>query len=81
VATNPARLDPHFSPGNAPSLVFFAPVGTCSLHPSLDATLWVAGAVQIGCPADLSLNQMNNSAFGRERPPAQKIRRDLHITW
>ena len=66
---------------DAPSLVFFALAGTYSLHPSLDATLRAAGAVQIGCPADLSLNQKNNYAFGREYPLAQKIRRDLRITW
>ena len=44
---------------DAPSLVFFAPTGTCSLRPSLGATLRAAGAVQIVCPDDLSLNQTN----------------------
>ena len=44
---------------DAPSLVFLALTGTCSLRPSLDATLRAAIAVQIVCPADLSLNQTN----------------------
>ncbi len=49
---------------DAPSLVFFAPTGTCSLRPSLGATLRAAGAVQIVCPDDLSLNQSYGYAFG-----------------
>ena len=44
---------------DAPSLVFFAPAGTCSLRPSLGATLRAAVAVQIVCPDNLSLNQTN----------------------
>ena len=53
---------------DAPSLVFFAPVGTCSLRPSpclqpqgqaLGATQRAAVAVQIVCPDNLSLNQTN----------------------
>ena len=44
---------------DAPSLVFFAPAGTCSLRPSLGATLRAAVAVQIGYLTDLSLNQTN----------------------
>ena len=39
-----------------------------SLRPSLDATLRAAVAVQIGGPADLSLNRKNDYAFGREYP-------------
>ena len=74
-------LSPHIPPIDAPSLVFFALAGTCSLRPSLDATLRAAVAMQIGSPADLSLNQMNNSAFGREYPLTQKIRRDHRINW
>ena len=49
---------------DAPSLVFFAPAGTCSLRPSLGATLRAAVAVQIVCPDDLSLNQSYGYAFG-----------------
>ena len=50
------------------SLVFFALAGTCSLHTSLCATLRAAFAVQIVYPDDLSLNQKNHYAFGREHP-------------
>ena len=60
---------------DAPSLVFFALAGTYSLRPSLGATLRAAVAVQIVCPDDLSLNQMNNYAFGRERPLTHKSAR------
>ena len=63
------------------SLVFFVPTGTCSLRPSLDATLWAAIAVQIVCPDDLSLNQSYGYAFGRRHPLAQKILRDHRTTW
>ena len=66
---------------DAPSLVFFAPVGTCSLRPSLGATLRAAVAVQIVCPDNLSLNQSYGYAFGRRHPLAQKILRDHRITW
>ena len=45
-------------------LVFFAPVGTCSLRPSLGATQRAAVAVQIVCPDDLSLNRSYGYAFG-----------------
>ena len=54
---------PGFSPSNAPSLVFFSPASTCSLRPSVGATLRAAVAVQIVCPDDLSLNHKNNYAF------------------
>ena len=53
--------NPDFSPGDAPSLVFLPPAGTCSLRPSLGATLRAAIAVQIVCPDDLSLNRTNLS--------------------
>ena len=61
-------------------LVFFAPVGTCSLRPSLGATLRAAIAVQIVHPDNLSLNQSYGYAFGRKHPLAQKIRRNHRIT-
>ena len=66
---------------DAPLLVFFAPVGTCSLRPSLGATLRAAIAVQIVHPDNLSLNQSYGYAFGRKHPLAQKIRRNHRITW
>ena len=44
---------------DAPSLVFLPPAGTCSLRPSLGATLRAAVAVQIVYPDDLSLNHTN----------------------
>ena len=49
---------------DAPSLVFLPPAGTCSLRPSLAATLRAAVAVQIVCPADLSLNRSYSYTFG-----------------
>ena len=44
---------------DAPSLVFLPSAGTCSLRPSLGATLRAAVAVQIVCPDNLSLNHTN----------------------
>ena len=41
----------------------------------MDATLWAAVAVQIGYPADLSLNQSYGYAFGRRHPLADKSAR------
>ena len=52
-------LNLHFSPGDAPLLVFLPSTGTCSLRPSLGATQRAAVAVQIVYPDDLSLNQTN----------------------
>ena len=49
---------------DAPSLVFLPPAGTCSLRPSLGATLRAAIAVQIVCPDNLSLNHSYGYAFG-----------------
>ena len=49
---------------DASSLVFLPPAGTCSLRPSLGATLRAAVAVQIICPDDLSLNRSYSYAFG-----------------
>ena len=46
------------------SLVFLPPAGTCSLRPSLGATLRAAVAVQIVYPDDLSLNHSHRYAFG-----------------
>ena len=66
---------------DAPSLVFLPPAGTCSLRPSLGATLRAAGAVQIVCPDNLSLNHSYGYAFGRRHPLAAKILRDHRITW
>ena len=63
------------------SLVFFASAGTCSLRPSLGATLRAAIAVQIVCPDDLSLNHSHRYAFVRRHPLTQKILRDLRINW
>ena len=47
-----------------PSLVFLPPAGTCSLRPSLGATLRAAVAVQIVYPDNLSLNHSYGYAFG-----------------
>ncbi len=66
---------------DAPSLVFLPPAGTCSLRPSLGATLRAAVAVQIVYPDNLSLNQSYSYGFGRRHPLAAKIRRDHRITW
>ena len=66
---------------DAPSLVFLPPAGTCSLRPSLGATLRAAVAVQIVCPDDLSLNHSYGYAFGRRHPLAAKILRDYRINW
>ena len=52
---------------------FVPPAGTCSLRPSLGATLRVAVAVQIVYPDDLSLNQSYSYAFGRRHPLAAQI--------
>ena len=60
---------------------FVPPAGTCSLRPSLGATLRAACAVQIVYPDDLSLNRSYGYAFGRRHPLAAKILRDLRITW
>ncbi len=49
---------------------FVPPAGTCSLRPSLGATLRAAVAVQIVCPDNLSLNQSYGYAFGRRHPLA-----------
>ena len=49
---------------DAPSLVFLALTGTCSLRPSVGATLRAAIAVQIVYPDDLSLNYSYGYAFG-----------------
>jgi hypothetical protein len=65
---------------DAPSLVFLPPAGTCSLRPSLGATLRAAIAVQIVCPDNLSLNHSYGYAFGRRHPLAAKILRDHRIT-
>ena len=46
------------------SLVFLRLTSTCSLRPSLGATLRAAVAVQIVCPDDLSLNHSHRYAFG-----------------
>ena len=61
---------------DTPLLVFFAPVGTCSLRPSLAATLRAAIAVQIVCSDDLSLNRSYGYAFGRRHPLAHKFVRN-----
>ena len=61
ISTEQAALD-------EPLLVFFTPTGTCSLRPSLGATLRAAVAVQIVCPDNLSLNQSYGYAFGRRHP-------------
>ena len=66
---------------DTPSLVFLTLTGTCSLRPSLGATLRAAVAVQIVCPDNLSLNRSYGYAFGRRHLSASKILRDHRITW
>ena len=68
---------------DASLLVFFAPVGTCSLRPSLAATQWAAIAVQIVCPDDLSLNQTNlpGADLDVRRTPAGCAPGKAHINY
>ena len=68
-----SAMSPEQTALDAPLLVFFPPADTCSLRPSLGATLRAAVAVQIVCPDDLSLNHSYDYAFGRRHPLAAQI--------
>ena len=76
-------LNLHFSPRDAPSLVFLPSMGTCSLRPSLGATLRAAVAVQIVYPDDLSLNQTNlpGADLDVQRTPAGCAPWKAHINY
>ena len=62
---------------------FVPPAGTCSLRPSLGATLRAAVAVQIVCPDNLSLNHTNlpGADLDVRRTPARCAPGKAHINY
>ena len=75
------KMNPHISPIDAPSLVFFALAGTYSLNQKNSYGFGREADHRGVLGAYRPLNQKNSYGFGRERPLTRKIQRDLHITW